>query len=170
MRIECGSPDADLVLDAFKHLTQNEFGALMENAPLQDLLERVAGATRESLAFSKGQGMMHMAAYCAVDARRAPNASWEITQHLDEPDLTAEKAVHADLVRHMFGNPFHRFVKRKPFSSALRQLAERLYNGTASAMELRQALHDAGHDTLAQHFRRADHPKGCWALDLILGK
>jgi hypothetical protein len=169
MRIECGSPDADLLLGAFNDLTQNP-GALLENVPLQDLLQRVGSATRESLAFSDTQGMMHMAAHSAVDAWRAPNASWTITRHLDEPELTAEMAAHADLVRHIFGNPFHPVLARKPFPSAIRQLAEKLYNGAAPATELRQALHDAEHDSLAQHFRGADHPKGCWALDLILGK
>jgi hypothetical protein len=170
LRIECGSADAARLLDAFKRLAQSDPGALMENGPLHDLLQRVRGATQDSLAFAKSQGMMHAAAYGAVDSRRIIGASWEITRHLDEPELTAEKAAHADLVRHIFGNPFHPVEERTPFSSTIRRLAESLYNGTGLASELRQALHDAGHDTLAQHFDRGDHPKGCWALDLILGK
>jgi hypothetical protein len=31
-------------------------------------------------------------------------------------------------------------------------------------------LLEAGHAELAAHFQERDHPKGCWALDLILGK
>jgi len=33
------------------------------------------------------------------------------------------------------------------------------------------ALEEAGHQELAQHFRKEEwHPKGCWAIDAILGK
>jgi hypothetical protein len=33
------------------------------------------------------------------------------------------------------------------------------------------ALLEAGHHELAEHFRCEEwHPKGCWALDVILGR
>jgi hypothetical protein len=35
---------------------------------------------------------------------------------------------------------------------------------------LHDALLEAGHAELAEAFREPMHPKGCWALDLILGK
>lgn len=35
---------------------------------------------------------------------------------------------------------------------------------------LADALMEAGHIELAEHFREPVHPKGCWAMDVILGK
>lgn len=35
---------------------------------------------------------------------------------------------------------------------------------------LHDALLEAGHVGLAEHFRDPEHPKGCWAMDMILGK
>jgi hypothetical protein len=35
---------------------------------------------------------------------------------------------------------------------------------------LRDALLECGHVDLAEHFKDQDHPKGCWALDLLLGR
>jgi hypothetical protein len=56
-------------------------------------------------------------------------------------------------------------------SSTVTQLAESLYAGEDCAFALHDALLEAGHAELAQHFREEKwHPKGCWALDLILGK
>jgi len=128
---------------------------------------RFMAALAESVQFSESEGLMHRAVYSAVDADTF--ISKIITCHLDEPELHLEKAAHADLIRHIFGSPFRR--TRRP---AIRQLhiarmAKRLYEGEGSANELRQALSDSGHHELADHFARPDHPKGCWALDLILG-
>jgi len=50
------------------------------------------------------------------------------------------------------------------------QLAMRLYDGDPCSPELSLALKEQGHDELAVHFSGSDHPKGCWALDLILDK
>ena len=51
------------------------------------------------------------------------------------------------------------------------QLAESLYAGQDCAFALHDALLEAGHAELAEHFREErSHPKGCWVVDLILGK
>lgn len=64
-------------------------------------------------------------------------------------------------------------------------LAQALYDGTDCAFALYDALLEAEQAELAEHFKPSDltasyrddddplaawHPKGCWALDLILGK
>jgi hypothetical protein len=50
-------------------------------------------------------------------------------------------------------------------------LAVSLSAGEDCAFALHDALLEGGHAELAQHFREEQwHPKGCWALDLILGK
>jgi hypothetical protein len=51
------------------------------------------------------------------------------------------------------------------------QLAESLDNGQDCAFALHDALLEAGHAELAEHFKQETwHPKGCWCVDLILGK
>jgi hypothetical protein len=59
------------------------------------------------------------------------------------------------------------------------RLADALYNGEDCAFALHDALLDCGATELAKHFATyllsdsshgGDHPKGCWAVDLILGK
>lgn len=114
------------------------------------------------------EGLMHGVAYSVVDAH-----SWvssEITQHLDDPERAAEEAAHAELVRHIFGNPFRSVSTITEHSAAIKRLAERLYEGDAVSSEMAAALQDEGDIDLAEHFRSSDHPRGCWALDLILGK
>lgn len=49
-------------------------------------------------------------------------------------------------------------------------LAAALYDGADCAHALCDALLDAGRPDLAEHFREPCHPRGCWALDLILGR
>ena len=50
------------------------------------------------------------------------------------------------------------------------QLADALYVGDDVAFALADALEETGHSQLAEHFREPEHPKGCWAMDLIMGK
>jgi hypothetical protein len=130
--------------------------------------ERMFASLEESGKFAATQGPMHSVAYRAVDA--STYVSWDITGHLDEEELHSEKAAHADLIRHIFGNPF-----AVPTRDPIRQIevvrcAKRLYDGLGSASEVHDALRAAGHEDLAEHFRCSDHPKGCWALDWILDK
>ncbi|MBL8794809.1 MAG: hypothetical protein JNM56_12950 [Planctomycetia bacterium] len=51
------------------------------------------------------------------------------------------------------------------------ELAQSLYDGQDCAFALHDALLDAGLTEFAEHFRQESwHPKGCWALDLVLSK
>jgi hypothetical protein len=45
------------------------------------------------------------------------------------------------------------------------------YNGADATFALHDALLEAGHPDLAEHFQAEQwHPKGCWVVDLLLGK
>lgn len=68
-----------------------------------------------------------------------------------------------------FVNPFIHHPGRFG-SSCVIQVATSLYAGDPCHFALHDALLDAGHAELAEHFREPYHPKGCWALDLLLGK
>lgn len=76
----------------------------------------------------------------------------------------------ADLLRHIVGNPFHPIGPTPVCSPVIGQLATALYDGAACEFALHDALLETGHADLAAHFAQPDHPKGCWALDAILGK
>jgi hypothetical protein len=86
------------------------------------------------------------------------------------PDWAHEGRRQADLVRHVFANPFRAYFSGR-WSSIAIQLAEALYAGENCAFALHDALLEAGHPELAEHFaKEQSHPKGCWVLDLLLGK
>jgi hypothetical protein len=90
-------------------------------------------------------------------------------QRRDRPPDELIAAVHADVVRHIIGNPFREYPPSWP--SAAVQLAQAFEQGQDCAFALHDALLESGHAELAEHFREEKwHPKGCFALDLILGK
>jgi hypothetical protein len=76
------------------------------------------------------------------------------------------------LLRHVAGNPYRRPPALQSSSAAVVRLAQAAYEQQRVQFALHDALLDAGHADLAAHFRDPAewHPKGCWALDLILGK
>ncbi|HJT34345.1 MAG TPA: SMI1/KNR4 family protein [Pirellulales bacterium] len=129
-------------------------------------------ATAEELAAARlalsNSFVIDSVVYAAVDGR-----SWissDISESLDDPDDEREMMAHADLVRHILGNPFRQTMKKTNYSGVVRRLAERLYDGEAVREDLYAALANDGQRELAGHFCADDHPKGCWALDEILGK
>lgn len=75
------------------------------------------------------------------------------------------------LLRHIIGNPFRLYPAPDHWPTTVVQLANALYNGQDCGFALHDALLEAGQVDLAEHFRQEmEHPKGCWAVDLILGK
>jgi hypothetical protein len=136
--------------------------------PMADMAPNFMAGLEQARAFSESEGPMHDAANSAVDA--SPLIFPTITCHFDDPMLGTECQAQADLVRHIFGNPFHPYTGPVPTQPAVVECALRLYRGEGFAADLQEALAGAGHLELAEHFSRPDHPKGCWALDLILGK
>jgi hypothetical protein len=82
----------------------------------------------------------------------------------------AERVAQADLLRHIAGNPFRPASMTSTCPEAVQQLAAAVYAGEELVFALHDALLDAGHGQLAEHFQEPQHPKGCWALDLILDK
>ena len=98
-------------------------------------------------------------------------------------------ATQAGLMRHIVGNPFrpwkrlHRlFGEGEPNNSPhvldtcyltplVLDIAQQLYAGADVAPILHDALLDAGApEELAGHFKACKPVKGCWAVDLLLGK
>jgi hypothetical protein len=91
--------------------------------------------------------------------------------HGDRPRL-AQSA----LVREIFGNPFHQItIDLSLLTPAVVKLAQAIYDKRAfdRLPILADVLHDAGcdNDDILGHCRGpGPHVRGCWALDLVLGK
>ncbi len=82
----------------------------------------------------------------------------------------AERREQAALLREILGDPFRVVAMPRAWPAPVAALARALYAGEDGRGRLADALSDAGYSVLADHFRTPDHPRGCWALDLILGK
>ncbi|HZU37208.1 MAG TPA: hypothetical protein VFA18_14900 [Gemmataceae bacterium] len=109
-------------------------------------------------------------------------ASWAVKQTIVQPEQAKERKAQADLVRDIFGNPFQD-VSFDPAwrTPAVLESARRVYEdrhlpaGTLDAgllAALAEALQQAGcrESRLLEHLRQpADHVRGCWVLDLLLG-
>lgn len=89
----------------------------------------------------------------------------------DDPNLLdMERQEQARLLREIVGNPFRPPLPPAGFSAEVVAIARTMYAGMDRRDLLREALLQAGHTDLADHFKPAGHPKGCWALDVILSR
>jgi hypothetical protein len=105
---------------------------------------------------------------------------------------TAAQRDRASLVREIFRCPFRPLEVPSNWPLNVVELANALYQGQDCGFALHDALTEAGQPELAEHFAASTrdaspgggaevrtgkrsshpfwHPKGCWAVDLILGK
>jgi hypothetical protein len=89
----------------------------------------------------------------------------------DQLDDAEKRRRETSFFRHLIGNPFRPYPAPASWPSTVVQLAQALYDGADCRLPLSDALEEAGDAELAEHFRQeAWHPKGCFALDLVLGK
>ena len=87
-----------------------------------------------------------------------------------EAVVQREMAAQATLIRDICGNPFQSGGGRHSWPTSLVRLAKRTTAGEESAKALHAAILKADPE-LAEHFQLDQpHPKGCWVVDLILGK
>jgi hypothetical protein len=129
-------------------------------------------------------GAARAAAYAAEEAvRERKGLDSRIYPRPDLPDVReaseAECAAQAELVREVIGNPFRRLAI-KPYwlaweGGVVRQLARTIDElGAYDRLPyLADALEEAGCtcEELLRHCRSATgHTRGCWAVDLLLGK
>ncbi|MBL8793520.1 MAG: hypothetical protein JNM56_06430 [Planctomycetia bacterium] len=87
-----------------------------------------------------------------------------------------EYAVQCGLLRDIFGNPFRPItIDAAWLTSTVVSLAQAIYNERAfdRLPILADALEDAGCDNadILNHCRQpGEHIRGCWCVDLLLGK
>jgi hypothetical protein len=125
-----------------------------------------AGHGRWDAILSILAGGWHTLAWQNGHAWQTGNSAWR-----------TERAVHAQFVREIFGNPFRPVKFNKKWrTSDVQLLAKGVYKEMAFDRMpiLADALQDAGCDSddLLSHLRdtTATHVRGCWAIDLVLGK
>jgi hypothetical protein len=106
------------------------------------------------------QGEMFLMAAVAAAALEPTTYRWQASQRLAQ----------ARILRHLMGSPFRRPPALATWPAAVVHLAGALYAREDCSFALRDALLEAGQTELADHFLDKDHPKGCWAVDRILGK
>jgi hypothetical protein len=85
--------------------------------------------------------------------------------------LIRSYTLQADLLRDIVGNPFRPVVPPAHVPTDIVQLAEAQYGGQDVAFALHDAFLEAGLPELAEHFQAGTrHPKGCWVVDMVLGR
>ncbi|AMV25105.1 hypothetical protein VT84_11965 [Gemmata sp. SH-PL17] len=110
----------------------------------------------------------------AADCGLEPNV--DLIGRLVLPPDPTELAVQADFLRDIFGNPFRPVAfSRKWRTSTARAVALQMYETREfSGMPiLADALQDAGCESaeVLDHCRsEGPHVRGCWVVDLVLGK
>jgi hypothetical protein len=130
------------------------------------------------------------AAAWAAHGDAAEAAAWAASRREEEgwPSITAERAGFAetqdaterqfqsDLLRDLFGNPFRpATVNPRWLTSTVTAFARTIYEDRAfdRMPQLADALERAGctnADILAHCRQPGEHVRGCWVVDLILGK
>jgi hypothetical protein len=107
-------------------------------------------------------------------------AAWlEARQACESPDdVHEDRRRHCEWLRDLFGNPFQ--PRRLDAAwlrwndGAVRKMAHAIYDEDrfADLPILADALEEAGCDDflLIHHCRGSEHVRGCWAVDLLLGR
>jgi hypothetical protein len=101
-----------------------------------------------------------------------PGADRRETQAIDSPEYVAQ----CSLLRCIFGNPFQRVALNSAWvTSNVLNLAQAIYDEKdfSKMPVLGDALEDAGCDNqdMLSHCRGSTvHARGCWVVDLLLGK
>jgi hypothetical protein len=126
------------------------------------------------------QDAAHSAAFAAADVpfREPATGRTRTPPGPDQrpPELAAERALQADLFRDVFGNPFQSSeMQLEWFTVDVLALARGIYADRAFDRMpiLADALQDAGcddEDVLAHCREPREHVRGCWVVDLLLGK
>jgi hypothetical protein len=95
---------------------------------------------------------------------------------VDEHAYVQEETAQCDLLRDIFGNPFHHLTPDASWLTAtVTQLAQAIYDERAFDRMpiLGDSLEDAGctDTSILEHCRGpGPHTRGCWVVDLILSK
>ena len=150
-------------------------------SPFDPVSRAVRGMAAGAVKSKAGGGAIdtgHEAALLAGRAARlgVPGGKSSAAAAAERQAITLERQRQVASIREVFGNPFRPVaVEASWLTSDVLALAHGIYAEKAldRCPILADALQDAGcaNEDLLNHLRHgADHVRGCWALDLILGK
>ncbi len=121
-------------------------------------------------------GAAHLALQATASALRFDPREDEFLRGVQERKELTERKARSGLTREIFGNPFRPVtVKADWLSSTVVGLAQAIYDERAFDRMpiLADALEDAGctdGDVLGHGRQPGEHVRGCWVVDLVLGK
>jgi hypothetical protein len=153
-----------------------------DNAISYGALDRISGEAEEASEDETTEGRRGVAEYAASYASSpdlGPDLVLEVFRavaDVSETGLVAEHAAQARLIREIFGNPLHpASLEPSWLTPTVVSLAAGIYDRLLvdRLPILADALEDAGctDPAILDHLRGpGPHVRGCWALDLILGK
>lgn len=151
-----------------------------DGIPMSRAVVDAANRAREQIQYASKTGQHALKAVCRVaDASRQPEIGSVIADavsNLRFIDPISETVAQGDLLRDIFGNPFDPVtVDPRWQSAAAVSLAVGIYEQCAfdRLPILADALEEAGCDDadILNHCRSpSPHVKGCWVVDLVLGK
>lgn len=187
---ELEEPRGAVWMDQWEELPENP--ALSEEDTVETMVEKVVAharlyAVEKEMAYaascavaSDDQLRSYAARAVFISMARVKSCAWEESTTIrlsqehqsicTEAIRVAEGGEQAALLRHLIGNPFYPFMPPSSWPSNITALAHALYNAEDCHYALADALMESGHVELAEHFQEPGHPKGCWAMDIILGK
>jgi hypothetical protein len=145
-------------------------------------LERFADATDDGPVHGVAYGVIAAAEPTSITEELGDSLSYlvyscmfDIAAGLGD-GADAEQAAQADLVREVLGNPFRKITVKPAWrTSTAVALARQAYQSEDFSLLpiLADALQDAGCDNeyILDHCRGpGPHARGCWVIDLVLGK
>jgi hypothetical protein len=140
------------------------------------LIARMFAAQSVTLCFKNAYFDVAQGCCGALRGHGTADLGEEESRALGESIEAAERAVQADLLRDIFGNPF-RAISIEPscLTSTVIALANQMYDSRDfSAMPiLADALQDTGweNEDVLNHCRHpSEHVRGCWAVDKLLAR
>jgi hypothetical protein len=182
--VECSEEFAD------ENVARKEYFAITRaaRAPYRDLLK--LPYTREAGGFDlNSQWLFHAVSsvdfvttpkFALVMLSNATSQAWEAVRWWMEAQgkteqeklelTTSVKEKFAALALEFFEYLSSPIPMPASWPRAVTILAKALYHGEDCAYALHDALEENGQIRLADHFSAGAHPKGCWALDVILAK
>lgn len=161
LAVEVAERYADGLADNTELLQAHKSAVRAYNRIHSDILQVPVFVTRTRLDFDEAVGLED---YVAL-------VSSILLDGVEYPRKTVEQAAQVNLLRHLIGDPFRACQAAASWPSQVIHLASAVYEGQDCSFALHDALLEAGHPELAKHFTdEQSHPKGCFAVDLILGK
>ncbi|MCI0456543.1 MAG: hypothetical protein L0Z62_06140 [Gemmataceae bacterium] len=145
-------------------------------SPLRHLLIQPRHGTQWGAAWHTGQLVANHAAYTLSQQLAAERAQ---QYELHRLRFTEERARQADLLREIFFQPFRRVILYRSWfrwnDGTIPHMAQALYDDRRfeEMPLLADALEEAGctdSDILSHCRGPGPHVRGCWVIDLLLGK